>query len=161
MQGQQKTDFKSHAFFKHLIGEWKCEGELKAADGNIVTIKEEWKADVFGENTLVMEGKREINGNSQNYKWTIIQNPSTGLYEASHQASTDSADTQRFEVLVPDKELKMEMSGFLGSSNSKVIIVDTFADGNTDVLKSEVTLTDEKGTTTLSGTLTHKREKKP
>jgi len=160
-RAEDKFDFKTHFFLKHLIGEWTTEGELKGADGNIVKIKEEWKAEVLGENTFTIEGKREINDNSQNYKWTITHNPATGLFEAAHRASDDNGDTQRFEISFSEAEMKMEMTAFLGGGNSKVVLVDTFPEKGRDTFESKVTLTDESGAVTLSGPLKNTRVKKP
>ncbi len=155
-----KFDFKSHFFFKHLIGEWTTEGVLKGADGDVIKLKEEWKAELLGEDTFVIEGKRSLNDSSENYKWTITRNPTTGLFEAAHRASDNNPDTQRFEINFSEAEMKMEWSGFLGSGNAKAILVDTFPDKDRDTFEGKVTLTDDSGATTLSGTLKSTRVKK-
>lgn len=156
-----KFEFKTHFFLKHLIGEWTTEGELKGADGNIVRLREEWKAEVLGENTFTMEGRRELGDNSQNYKWTITRNPVTGLFEAEHRASDGSSDAQRFEINFSEPEMKMEMTAILGGGNSRIVLVDTFPEKDRDTFESKVTLTDESSAVTLSGTLKSKRGKKP
>ncbi len=115
---EEKFDFKTHGFFKHLLGEWTTEGEMKGTEGNVVRLKEEWNAEVVGENTLTITGKRELNDDKQSYKWTITRDPATGLLEASHRGSEDNPDTQRFEISVSEAEMKMEMSGFLGSGEA-------------------------------------------
>jgi hypothetical protein len=158
-RADDKFDFKAHFFFKHLIGEWTTEGELKGADGNVVKLREEWKAEVLGENTFTIEGKRELNGNAQNYKWTITHNPATGLFEAAHRASDENADTQRFEINFSEAEMKMEMTALLGSGNSRVVLVDTFPEKDRDTFEGKVTLTDDSGAITLSGTLKNTRVK--
>lgn len=159
-RADDKFDFKTHFFFRHLIGEWTTEGELKGTDGNVVKLKEEWKAEALGENTLTIEGKRELNENSQNYKWTITHNPTTGLFEAAHRASDDNSDTQRFEINLSETEMKMEMTAFLGGGNSKIVVVDTFPEKGRDTFEGKVTLTDDSGAVTLSGTLKSTRVKK-
>jgi hypothetical protein len=156
----EKFDFKSHFFLKHLVGEWTTEGDLKGADGNIVKLKEEWKAEVVGEDTFVIEGKRQLNDSSENYKWTITRNPTTGLFEAAHRASENSPDTQRFEINFSEAEMKMEWNGFLGSGNARAILIDTFPEKDRDTFEGQVTLTDDSGATTLSGTLKNIRVKK-
>ena len=158
---EEKFDFKTHGFFKHLLGEWTTEGEMKGTEGNVVRLKEEWNAEVVGENTLTITGKRELNDDKQSYKWTITRDPATGLLEASHRGSEDNPDTQRFEISVSEAEMKMEMSGFLGSGGAKAVLVDTFPEKDRDTFETSVTLTDDNGATTLSGTLKSTRVKKP
>lgn len=157
----EKFDFRTHGFFKHLLGEWTTEGELKGADGNVIKLKEEWKAEAVGETTLTIEGRRDLNGNVQNYKWTFTRDPATGLFEAAHRVSDDNPDTQRFEIQVSESEMRMEMSAFLDTNNSKVVLTDTFAGEDRDTFETLVTLSDSSGATTLSGTLRNKRSKKP
>lgn len=158
---EDKFDFKTHFFLKHLLGEWTTEGELKGKEGNVVRIKEDWKAEALGENTFAIEGKREINENSQTFKWTITHNPGTNLFEATHHSGDDNPDTQRFEIQFSEAEMKMEMTALLGGGDSKVVIVDTFRGKERDSFEGRVTLTDESGAVTLSGTLKSMRIKKP
>jgi hypothetical protein len=160
-RADEKNDFKEHVVFKHIIGEWKSQGELKGKDGNIVTIKQEWKAEAVGANTLVIQGTRELNGNSETYKWTITKNPSTGLFEAELNPNTNNPDTLRFEMNVDEAAMKVEMSGFLGSDNSKVILVDQFNGAERDSFQTQITLSDNSGTVTLSGSMKNERVKKP
>ena len=155
--GQEKTDFKNHPFFQHMIGEWVGEGELKDAHDTLIKFKTEWKADVEGENAFVIEGNREINGNAQTYKWTIIHNPTTGAYEANHKAPDSEA--VRFEVLVPEGEMRIEMT-VLGNAESKMTVIDSFPDKEFETLETKVTIMDDSGATTLSGTIIQKRVKK-
>ncbi len=157
---EDKGGFKNNEFFKAYVGEWEMNGELQKGDGGVLKIKETWKAEFVGDDTLNIEGTRVIDGNSQDFVWTMTHNPSTGLYEASHKGSKDSADTQRFEVSVSETEMKIDMTALLGN-NSKIAITDAFADKEHDTIESKITLTDDAGATTLSGTLTHKRVKKP
>ena len=42
-----KFDFRTRLFLKHLLGEWTTEGDLKGKDGNVVRIKEDWKAEAL------------------------------------------------------------------------------------------------------------------
>jgi hypothetical protein len=56
--------------------------------------------------------------------------------------------------------MKIDMTALLGN-NSKIAITDAFADKERDSIESKITMTDDTGATTLSGTLTHKRVKKP
>lgn len=157
---QEKSGFKDSAFFKAYAGEWTMQGELKGAEGNVIKITETWKAEPVGDDTFMIEGTREINGDSQHFTWTVTHNPATGLYEASHRGSADSPDTQRFEISVSEAEMKWELTALMGN-NSKIFISDVFTDKEHDTLESKITLTDDSGATTLSGTLIHKRVKKP
>jgi len=160
VRGDDNGGFNKSAFFKAFAGEWTMEGELKGTEGKVVKFKEEWKAEILSDDTMTIEGKRDLDNNSQSYKWTLTHNPTTGLYEANHSVA-DSGDSLRFEVNLMETEMKMEISGFIGSSNSKVTIVDSFSGADRDNLESKITLTDDTGATTLSGTVTHKRTKKP
>lgn len=156
---EDKGGFKTSEFFKAYVGEWEMNGELQKGDGGVIKIKESWKAEFQGDDTLNIEGKRELDGNSQDFVWTMTHNPATGLYEASHHTK-DSGDAIRFEVSLSETEMKIEMTALLGN-NSKILITDAFADKEHDSIESKITLTDDTGATTLSGTLIHKRMKKP
>jgi hypothetical protein len=156
---EDKGGFKTSDFFKAYAGEWEMTGELQKGDGGVIKIKESWKAEFQGDDTLNIEGKRELDGNSQDFVWTLTHNPTTGLYEASHRIK-DSGDAIRFEVSVSGTEMKIDMTALLGN-NSKIAITDAFADKEHDTIESKITMTDDTGATTLSGTLTHKRVKKP
>jgi len=151
--GEDASAFKDHPYFKHLLGgSWKIDGELKAADGRVIKIKEEWKTQLLGDNTLTMEGSRELDGDSKNFKWT-------GLFEATHQADTSNPETVRFELDVPADGSKVEMSGSLGNGDAKLVIIDSYKDGDHDQIESQVSLKDASGTAVLSGTLLAKRDK--
>ncbi len=150
-------DFSQHPFLKHLIGEWTSEGQLTGQDGNVITIKEEWKGSVLAEGTFLIEGKREINGEKSDYKWTITYNAS-GTYEAKHEMSNGS-DAQRFEGSISDVTNTMELS-VQGDGGSTIKLVDTFVGEGHDTLETEVSFTDGKGQTTLSGKIVNKRVKK-
>lgn len=152
-------DFKTHFYFKHLIGSWTTEGELKGADGNVIKLKEEWKAGAAGENSFIIEGKRELNGNAQNYKWTITRDPATGRFEAALRSDDNNPDTLRFEINFSGEEMKMEMTALTGGGNSKIVLLDTFPEKDRDAFETKVTFTDEKDAVTLSGTLKNTRVK--
>jgi hypothetical protein len=156
----EKGGFKQSEFFKAFAGDWSMEGELKGTEGKVIKFKEDWKAEILNDDTLSVEGKRVLDGNEQSYKWTFTHNPTTGLYEASH-AFADSGDSIRFEVNLMEAEMKMEMTAIVGSGNSKVSIIDSFPEKDRDSLESKIALVDDTGATTLSGTVTHKRSKKP
>ena len=155
---QQQLDFTKHAFFKHLIGEWRAKGDLKGADGNITTLKEEWKGSVTGEGAFVIEGKRELNKDMQDYRWTICATATSGLFEVTYFVNANGGQTLRFEASVSEADLTMELSAPLGEGTLK--ITDSFPGSERDTLLSKVNLTDGGGKTTLSGTITNKRVKK-
>lgn len=164
VQAQGKVDFANHAFFKHLIGEWRAEGELKSVDGNGVKLKEEWKGSVSGDNSFLMEGKRELNGDTQLFRWVFIQNPATGFYEASQSTGANGGDSLRFEVVVSEADLTLQLSAPLGDGGSSVTVQHFFPNKDKkdmDTLESKVTLIGDIGTTTLSGTIKHQRVKAP
>lgn len=160
MHAEEKNGFTTHAFFKHIIGEWKSFGDLKNAEAQPVQVTEEWKAEAAGPNTLTIEGTRTINGDTRSYKWTITQNLATGIFEAELKADTNSPDSIRFELNVDEAAMKAELTGFLNAGGSKVILIDQFPEKDRDSFETKVTLTDENGTATLSGTLKNERTKK-
>lgn len=157
---EEKSGFAAHPFFKLLVGEWKTEGVLKSKEGREVKIVEEWTGKVTDEGEFVMKGQRQINEDRQEYEWTFSRNSATGLVEAVHHVANDSNEAKRFEVSISEIDLTMELK-HAGDNQSAIILKDSFPDKNKDTLQSEVTLTGDTGETTLSGSLTHKRVKKP
>lgn len=156
----EKTDFSNHPFFKLLIGDWKSEGKLKAADGREVAISEEWTGKATAEGTFVMTGRRVIGDDPQEFEWTLSHNANTGSWEAVHEIKAKPDQTKRFEVSVSEVELTTELQ-YHGDGGASITLKDAFAGKERDVLESEVTLTGVNGETTLSGKITHKRIKKP
>lgn len=156
---QEHPQFKDHAFFKFMTGNWTCEGELKGADGGTMKIMERWKGEFVSANTLAIEGKREIDGRSEAYKWTFISNPQTGAIEAAYGADPAIDDTLRFEVSVSADGLKIEMTGMLDSGKAKVVVVQVFPKADHDRIEDKVTMSDESGTPVLTGELVNKRVK--
>lgn len=158
---QEKLDFASHPFFKHLIGQWKAEGALKNAQGEEIKVIEEWKGSASPEQTFILEGWRKINEERQEFRWTITHNTATGLYEASHVVKGNEGEAQRFEVSISEVDLTMELKAPLGSGSGSVTLKDSFADDRHDSIRSDVTLTGDSGEVTLSGEIRHERVKEP
>jgi hypothetical protein len=153
---EEKTEIKNHPFFKKAIGEWSSDGERKYTDGRVVKIKQEWKTEVLGANTLSMEGNSERDGQgTTHYKWTITLMDS-GLIEAIYQRDVSKPDTQRYEVQQTEEGVKIELTALL-DNNSKVSTVEAFKDN--DTLESTVTRTDSTGATIYVGTAVAKRKK--
>jgi hypothetical protein len=152
-----KGGFKNSAFFKFYLGEWEMEGELKKVDGDVVKIKESWKAEILGEDTLSVTGIR----NAQKFSYTFTHNPATGLYEASHQNGDDSGNTLHFEISLSETDLRMDMTALLATNKGKITISESYPDKEHDTIESKIAVTDDAGNTTVSGTLIHKRVKKP
>ncbi len=155
----QTPSLAENFFLKHLVGSWQAEGELDGKDGNKVKITEEWKASVTPENELKMVGSRTINDNSQTYVWTVTQDAATGVLTAKHEITADTTNTQTFEGLLSEADMSFQLTAFLGSNSSKIVLTDVFKDNDFDTLYSEVIFTDDQGATTLSGPITHKRVK--
>lgn len=150
------SDIAKNPILKHLVGEWEAKGELTGQDGNVITIKEEWKGTVVSANTFTIEGKRTINSEESVYKWTITQNPGTGVYEAMH--SINNGETQRFEGSFSEPNLSVEWVAQL-DGGSTIKLVETFTGEAKDAFDTEVTFTNGKGETTLSGKIENKKVK--
>jgi hypothetical protein len=157
VSAQQKTDIKDHPFYKQLIGEWSSEGERKYTDGRIVKIKQEWKTEVLGANSLTSEGTQERDGQSTHYKWTITLMDS-GLIEAIYQRDTTKPDTQRYEVQAAEDGSQVQMTALL-DNNSKAEITEAFKAGDHDTLENNTTRTDPNGATIYTSTTVAKRKK--
>lgn len=153
-------DFANHIFFKHLIGEWKAEGELKGTDNNVVTITETWTGKAEAEGNFYIEGSRTVNGDTQPFKWSITHNAALDSYEAVLTGGGDS-ETIRFEGSLSEVTLTMSLKAITGSGGSGVTVEESFAGDDKDTLESKVTMTGEQGQTTLEGMITHKRVKAP
>jgi hypothetical protein len=157
VSAQQKIDLKTHPFFKHLIGEWTSEGERKYGDGNIVKVKEEWKAEMLGDNALTMEGTRDRGGQITQFKWTFTATDA-GLIDAAYQRNAGNADSQRYEVQAAEDGSRIEMTA-LGDNNSKSTTSYAFKEGDHDTLESSFMRTDGSGITQYSGTAVAKKKK--
>lgn len=142
---------------RNMVGEWEAKGELTGPDGTTYSITEQWTGAVVSENTLAIEGKREINGGQSDFKWTIILNSDTGVYEATHVI--DNNQTQRFEGSFSEETHTMELISPLdGGGTMKLVRVFTSEDYHT--FDTEVTFTNEKGEVSIHGKLVSKKVKK-
>lgn len=157
LSAQSKTEIKDHPFYKQLIGEWSSEGERKYNDGRIVKIKQEWKTEVLGANSMTSEGTQERDGQSTHYKWTITLMDS-GLVEAIYQRDTGKPDTQRYEVQAAEDGSQVQMTALL-DNNSKVETTEAFKAGDHDTLESTTTRTDPNGAIIYTSTTVAKRKK--
>jgi hypothetical protein len=157
LSAQSKTEIKDHPFYKQLIGEWSSEGERKYADGHIVKIKQEWKTEVLGANSMTSEGTQERDGQSSHYKWTITLMDS-GLVEAIYQRDTSKPDTQRYEVQTAEDGSQVQMTALL-DNNSKVETTEAFKAGDHDTLENTTTRTDPNGAIIYTSTTVAKRKK--
>lgn len=151
-------DLSTHGFFKHLVGEWNAEGELKGNENNTVSIQESWKGQADTEDSFSIEGTRTVNGDSQKFTWTFTRNPATDSYEAI--LAGGDGQPIRFEGSLSDVAGTLELKAITGNGSSSIAVQDRFADDSRDVLITKVTFTGEQGETTLQGTITHKRVKK-
>jgi hypothetical protein len=151
---EAEKDIAKNPIIKHLVGEWEAKGELTAPDGNVITIKEEWKGTVVSANTFAIEGKRVINSEESVYKWTITQNPDTGVYEAMHVIN--NGETQRFEGNFSEPNFSVEWVAQL-DGGSTIKLVESFTGEAKDAFDTEVTFTNGKGETTLSGKIANKK----
>jgi hypothetical protein len=154
---QQKIDFKTHPFFKRFIGEWSSEGQRKYADGNLVTVKEESKVELLGDNAVTMEGTRDRAGQVTHFKWTFACTDA-GVIEATYQRDTGNPDTQRYEVQAAEDGSQIEMTS-LGDNGSKLVVTHAFKEGDPDTIESTMNRTDGNGATQYSGTAVAKKKK--
>jgi len=154
---QQKTEIKDHPFYKHLIGEWSAEGERKYNDGRIVKVKQEWKTEVLGANSITSEGTQERDGQSSHYKWTITMMDS-GLVEAIYQRDVSKPDTQRYEVQAAEDGSQVQLTALL-DNNSKVETTEAFKAGDHDTIENTTTRTDPNGAVIYTSTTVAKRKK--
>ena len=158
MFAQQAPNFATHIFFKHLIGTWEAEGELKGQDGNLIKVKEEWTGKATAEGEFLMEGRRELNENKQTFRWSITHNPATDSYEAVLTTDGNEAGNLRFEGHVSEVNLTMEFKATVGAGGS-ITVLDSFTGNDKNSIESKITFLGDSGETTLSGTITHKRVK--
>lgn len=157
VSAQQKIDLKEHPFFKRLMGEWSSEGERKYGDGNVVTVKEDWKTELLGENAVVSEGRRDRGGQVSQFRYTFSATDA-GNIEAAYQRDTGNENTTRYEVQAAGDGSRIEMTA-LGDNGAKSTITYTFKEGDPDTLEITMTRTDGNGATQYSGTAVGKRKK--
>ncbi len=153
-------DFANHEFFKHLVGEWKAEGELKGTDNNVVKVVETWTGKADASDGFYIEGSRTINGDTQPFKWSITHNPAIDGYEAV-LSGAPGAQTIRFEGSLSDVEMTMTLKAITGSGSSSITVEDALTGEAKDTIQSKVTFIGDQGQATLEGTIVHKREKAP
>jgi hypothetical protein len=154
---QQKVDLKTHPFFKHLVGEWSAEGERKYADGNVTKVTQESKTEIYGDNAVLTEGKRERSGQVTNFKWMFVSTDA-GTIEATYHRDASNPDGQRFEVQAAEDGSRIEMTA-LGDNNAKTVTVEAFKDGDHDTIETTITRTDSNGTVVYSSVMVGKRKK--
>jgi hypothetical protein len=154
---QQKIDLKEHPFFKRLIGEWSAEGERKYADGNVTKVTQESKTEIYGENAIVTEGRRDRNGQVSQFKWMFVCTDA-GAIEATYQRDIGNPDTTRYEVQAAEDGSRIEMVA-LGDNNAKTTVVEVFKEGDPDTTESTMTRTDSNGTVIYTSTSVAKRKK--
>ncbi len=148
-------DLGKHAVFKHYLGKWTAEGELKGTDNNTTSVQEEWEGKSQGENTFVLEGRRTLNGDTQPFTWTFALNQAAGTCEAVLTGG-DGSQPLRFEVNISDVNLTLELKAITGQ-NSAITVKEEFADDKHDVILSHVNFTNDQGETTLQGDIKHKK----
>jgi hypothetical protein len=152
--------FSEHPFFKHFVGTWKAAGELKAADGNIIKITEEWNCKISDEGELLIEGTRVIADNPpQKYRWTITHNPTTDLFEAVQVNPEDQQNAIRFEGNLSGDPPQLELKGQFGNGGGSVAVTDTFTGEGHDAFETKIVLLKDNGDTNLEGTLKNERVK--
>ncbi len=152
-------DLTQHAFFKHLIGEWKAEGKLTGENNAVVTITESWTGKVDAADSFSIEGTRTMNGDTQKFHWAMTHNTATDSYEAVLTGS--DGQTIRFEGSVSDMSLVMDLKAITGNGNGSIAVQDKLEGADKETMNSKVTFTGDQGQTTLEGTIIHKRVKVP
>jgi hypothetical protein len=157
----EKAKFSEHPFFKHFVGSWKSEGELKSADGNTVKIAEEWTCKISDEGGLVIEGSRSINEQlPSKYEWTITHNPTTDLYEAVQVLDKNNPEnTLRFEGSITGEPPVLELKSQFGNGGGSATVTDTFTGEGHDTFESKIVLLKDNGDPNLEGTLKNERVK--
>ena len=146
-----------HSFFKHFIGSWKAGGDLKGADGNIVTVKEEWTGKLGDDGGLVIEGTRDINnGDPQKYCWTITHNATTDLFEAVLSNPDDPGHPLRFEGSITGEPAVLELKAQVGNGGT-INVTDTFLGEDHRSFETKVVFIGDTGNVTLEGTLKNER----
>jgi hypothetical protein len=153
---QQKIDLKEHPFFKRLLGEWSSEGERKYGDGNLVTVKEDWKTEMLGENAVVSEGRRDRGGQVSQFRYTFSVTDA-GNIEAAYQRDIGNENTTRYEVQAAEDGSRIEMTA-LGDNGAKSTVTYAFKEGDPDTLEITVGRTDGNGATVYSGTAVGRRK---
>lgn len=156
---QQPQDLGKHLLFKHLVGTWKAEGELKGEDGKVVTITEDWKGSAGGNDTFLIDGKRSINSETKPFKWTFTRNAATDTYDAV-LTGQEGDQALRFEASISEVNYTIELKAITGT-NSAITVKQEFTDEKRETLTSHVTFTGDAGQTTLQGVITHKKQKEP
>jgi hypothetical protein len=154
---QQKIDLKTHPFFKQLIGEWSAEGERKYADGNVTKVTQESKTELYGDNAVTTEGKRERSEQVTNFKWMFVSTDA-GTIEATYHRDASNPDGQRFEVQAAEDGSRIEMTA-LGDNNAKTVTVEAFKEGDHDTIETTTTRTDANGAVVYTSVMVEKRKK--
>lgn len=160
LHAAEPAKFSEHPFFKHFVGSWKSAGDLKGADGNTITVTEEWTCKISDEGELVIEGTRQFNaGDVQRYRWSISHNPTTDLYEAVQSNPDDQANSMRFEGSVTGEPPVLELKGQFGNGGGSATVTDTFTGEGYDTFDTKVVLLKDDGEVNLEGTIKNERVK--
>ena len=155
---QQSVDLSQHVFFKHIVGKWEAVGDLKAADGHVVKVKEEWTGKATSEGEFVIEGKRQIDESQQTFRWSITRNAAAGNFAGVLTMDGNAAEALQFEMNVSEVNLTADLKAPIGA-NGSLTLIESFAAEDKNSIKIEVTLVGDGGETNLAGTVIHKRVK--
>jgi len=146
------SPFEEHAFFQRLTGDWTGDGELRNADGNTHAIHEEWSGERRADGTFAMEGVRNWDEETQEFRWVFHFNESTELYEVEYW-HTGMDDVLLMEASITDDQATVKAP--VGDPQSELRITNRF-DGN-DTLRGEVLFADGEGREVLAGEVVHHR----
>ncbi len=150
-----EEDFPGKAVFEKLVGQWTSEGELIAANGDVIKVSETWVGKFVDEGKgFLIEGDRLWNGESQTFKWEYSFNATLQLLEVIY-SSSDLDKELPMEVSVNEAEGSVLRRAQMGAEGAEIAIETKFEKGK---LISQVTVTGADGQIALEGSFKHDRK---
>ncbi|NRB74707.1 MAG: hypothetical protein HRU46_10150 [Verrucomicrobiales bacterium] len=141
-----------HPFFKSITGEWSGEGDLTAADGQVIPVREEWTGAETDEGFFEMSGHRMMGDDHQEFRWVFSRNAATELIECRYW-HTGMDEELGFEVQLTEKQADLRTP--FGEPGGELRISNRFEERK---ITGEVEVTEASGITTLTGEVIYQRK---
>jgi len=148
----EAIDFEKHPWFSRVVGEWTGAGEMTNAEGEVSKMTEKWEGKVDPAGSFVINGTREWNGETFEFRWAYHYNPTTELFEVDYWQTGMEGENLKLEASITDDQVQMKAP--FGDSGAELRVVNIFVDGN---IESKVDITDSQGQAQLSGEVIHSK----
>lgn len=138
------------SYLELIRGDWIGDGELNTAEGEVITIHEEWTAAPSEEGFFALRGTRKMGEEDQEFRWVFQKNAATDLFECEYW-HTGMDEPIRFQAQFQSEGVDL----LANSGDGEVRVTNSLRED--DEIVGEVLLTNGQGLVTVEGTLVHQR----